>query len=45
MNRRGRGRVWDLNRGRRDRAKRYVDKIAEQWNDPERLKAFVEDQE
>jgi len=44
--RRGRERVWDLNRQRLDRAKRYLDQIAAQWDDAaERLRAFVEDQE
>ena len=43
--RRGRERVWDLNRERLDRAKRYIDQIAAQWDDAaERLRAFVEDQ-
>jgi len=43
--RRGRERVWDLNRKRLDRAKRYLDQIAAQWDDAaERLRAFVEDQ-
>jgi DNA-binding transcriptional ArsR family regulator len=43
--RRGRERVWDLNRERLERAKRYLDQIAAQWDDAaERLKAFVEDQ-
>jgi len=42
--RRGRERVWDLNRKRLERAKRYLDQIAAQWDDAaERLKAFVED--
>jgi DNA-binding transcriptional ArsR family regulator len=44
--RRGRERVWDLNRQRLDRAKRYLDQIAAQWDDAaERLRAFVEVQE
>src|SRR2546425_2396553 len=44
--RRGRERVWDLNRERLERAKRYIDQIAAQWDDAaERLRAFVEDQE
>src|SRR3989441_3542820 len=44
--RRGRERVWDLNRKRLERAKRYIDQIAAQWDDAaERLRAFVEDQE
>src|SRR6266705_976449 len=43
---RGRERVWDLNRERLERAKRYIDQIAAQWDDAaERLRAFVEDQE
>src|SRR2546427_12830391 len=42
--RRGRERVWDLNRKRLERAKRYLDQIAAQWDDAaERLRAFVED--
>jgi len=42
--RRGRERVWDLNRERLERAKRYLDQIAAQWDDAaERLRAFVED--
>jgi len=42
--RRGRERVWDLNRERLERAKRYIDQIAAQWDDAaERLRAFVED--
>ena len=41
--RRGRERVWDLNRERLERAKRYIDQIAAQWDDAaERLRAFVE---
>ena len=44
--RRGREQVWDLNPKRLDKAKRYLDQIATQWNDAaERLRAFVEDQE
>src|SRR6267142_52969 len=43
--RRGREQVWDLNRERLERAKRYIDQIAAQWDDAaERLRAFVEDQ-
>src|SRR2546422_6870709 len=39
--RRGRERVWDLNRKRLDRAKRYLDQIAAQWDDAaERLRAI-----
>jgi len=42
--RRGRERVWDLNRERLERAKRYIDQIAAQWDDAaERLRAFVEE--
>src|SRR6266581_977845 len=42
--RRGRERLWDLNRQRLDRAKRYLDQIAAQWDDAaERLRAFVEE--
>jgi DNA-binding transcriptional ArsR family regulator len=44
--RRGRERVWDLNRERLDRAKRYLDQISAQWDDAaERLRAFVEEPE
>src|SRR5712691_11318302 len=40
--RRGRERVWDLNRERLERAKRYLDQIAAQWDDAaERLRAFL----
>ena len=42
--RRGRERLWDLNRERLERAKRYLDQIAAQWDDAaERLRAFVEE--
>src|SRR5256884_4909481 len=42
--RRGRERVWDLNRKRLEIAQRYLDHIAAQWDDAaERLRAFVED--
>ncbi len=42
--RRGRERVWDLDRKRLENAKRYIDQIAAQWDDAaERLRAFVED--
>jgi hypothetical protein len=35
-----------LNRKRLDKAKRYLDQIAAQWDDAaERLRAFLEDQE
>lgn len=44
--RRGRERVWDLNRERLERAKGYLDQISAQWDDrAERLRAFVEDPE
>src|SRR5690242_5469954 len=44
--RRGRERVWDLNRERLDRARRCLDQIAAQWDDAaERLRAFVEEQD
>jgi DNA-binding transcriptional ArsR family regulator len=42
--RRGRERVWELNRNRLDIAKRYLDEISRQWDEAaERLRAFVED--
>jgi DNA-binding transcriptional ArsR family regulator len=42
--RRGRERVWELDRKRLEKAKRYLDQIAAQWDEAaERLKAFVED--
>ena len=42
--RRGRERVWDLNRKRLEIAQRYLDHIAAQWDDAaERLRAFVEE--
>src|SRR6266446_726690 len=42
--RRGRERVWDLDRKRLEIAQRYLDHIAAQWDDAaERLRAFVED--
>jgi len=42
--RRGREQVWDLNRQRLEKAKRYLDHIAAQWDDAaERLRAFVEE--
>jgi DNA-binding transcriptional ArsR family regulator len=42
--RRGRERVWELERRRLDIAKRYLDRIAAQWDAAaERLRAFVED--
>ena len=41
---RGRERVWELDRKRVEKAQRYLDQIAAQWDDAaERLKAFVED--
>jgi len=41
--RRGRERVWELEPRRLEKARRYLDQIAAQWNDAaERLKAFVE---
>ncbi|PYP50543.1 MAG: transcriptional regulator [Gemmatimonadetes bacterium] len=44
--RRGREQVWDLNPKRLERAKRYLDQIAAQWDDAaERLRMFVEDEE
>jgi DNA-binding transcriptional ArsR family regulator len=43
--RRGRGRVWELDVKRLEKAKCYLDQIAAQWDDAaDRLKAFVEDQ-
>jgi DNA-binding transcriptional ArsR family regulator len=42
--RRGRERVWELDLKRLEKAKRYLDQIAAQWDEAaERLKAFVED--
>lgn len=42
--RRGRERVWDLNRERLEKAKRYLDQIAAQWDAAvERLRALVEE--
>jgi DNA-binding transcriptional ArsR family regulator len=44
--RKGRERVWDLNRERLDRAKRYLDLIAAQWDDAaERLRILVEEEQ
>jgi len=41
--RRGRERLWELDRKRLERAKRYLDQISAQWDDAaERLRAFVE---
>jgi DNA-binding transcriptional ArsR family regulator len=43
--RRGRERVWELDPGRLEQAKRYLDQVSVQWDDAaERLKAFVEDE-
>ncbi len=42
--RRGRERIWELDTDRLDEARRYLDQIAQEWNEAlERLKAFVED--
>ena len=42
--RRGRERVWELDRKRLEKAKRLLDQIAIQWDEAaERLRAFVED--
>jgi DNA-binding transcriptional ArsR family regulator len=42
--RRGRERVWELDLKRLEKARRYLDQIAAQWDDAAyRLKAFVED--
>ena len=42
--RRGRERLWDLDRKRLELAKRYLDQISAQWDSAiGRLKAFVED--
>ena len=42
--RRGRERVWELDLKRLEKAKRYLDQIALQWDGAaERLRAFVED--
>lgn len=42
--RRGRERIWELDLKRLEKAKRYLDQIAAQWDEAaERLKAFVED--
>ncbi len=43
--RRGREQVWDLDLKRLEKARRYLDQIAAQWDEAAgRLKAFVEDQ-
>jgi DNA-binding transcriptional ArsR family regulator len=42
--RRGRERVWELDRKRLQRAKRYLDQISAQWDAAaDRLRAFVEE--
>jgi len=42
--RRGRERVWELDLKRLEKAQRYLDQIAAQWDAAaDRLKAFVED--
>lgn len=42
--RRGRERVWELDVKRLEKARRYLDQIAAQWDDAAgRLKAFVEE--
>jgi DNA-binding transcriptional ArsR family regulator len=42
--RRGRERVWKLDLKRLEKARRYLDQIAAQWDEAaDRLKAFVED--
>lgn len=41
--RRGRERVWELDRKRLEKAQQYLDQVAAQWDAAaERLKAFVE---
>lgn len=41
--RRGRERVWELNVKRLEKARRYLDQVAAQWDDAaDRLKAYVE---
>ncbi len=43
-NRRGRERIWELEPGRVDRARRCLEQIAAQWDEAiGRLKGFVED--
>jgi len=43
--RRGRERVWELDRKRLEKAKQYLDQISAQWDAAvDRLKAFVEEQ-
>jgi DNA-binding transcriptional ArsR family regulator len=42
--RRGRERIWELDTERLDEARRWLDHIAQEWNDAlERLKRFVEE--
>lgn len=42
--RRGRERVWELDRKRLEKAQQYLDQVAAQWDAAaERLKAFVEE--
>jgi len=42
--RRGRERVWELDRKRLEKAQQYLDQVAAQWDAAaDRLKAFVED--
>lgn len=44
--RRGRERVWELDRKRLEKAQRYLDQVAAQWDAAaERLKAFVEEKD
>jgi DNA-binding transcriptional ArsR family regulator len=41
--RRGRERIWELDTGRLDEARRCLDQISQQWDDAlDRLKMFVE---
>lgn len=41
--RRGRERLWELDRKRLEEAKQYLDRIAAQWDDAaDRLRSFVE---
>ena len=43
--RRGRERVWELDRKRLEKARRYLDQVAAQWDEAaDRLKAFIEDE-
>lgn len=42
--RRGRERIWELDPGRLDEARRYLDQIGHQWDEAlERLRTFVEE--